>query len=93
MANGGSMSQKVTYQLKKPLVQGSEVINQLEFSEPKLKHLKKLDGSTGDFNRTAKMIEILCNIRPGLVDEIDPVDLPGIGEVIQTFFPDAPKTS
>lgn len=83
------MTDKVVYHLKKPLVQGTEVVNELEFVQPKLKHLKKLDGAAGDFNRTAKMIEVLCNIRPGLVDEIDPVDLAGIGEIIALFFPSA----
>lgn len=87
------MSSPVTYQLKKPLVQGNDVVNELTFREPKLKHLKKLDGATGDFSRTAKMIEVLCDLRPGLVDEIDPIDLPGIGEIIGVFFPDAQKTS
>lgn len=86
-----SVTTSTVYRLHVPLVQGSETVTELNFRRPKLKHLKALDGARGDIDRIAKLIEVLCDIRPGLIGEIDPIDLNEISEIITGFFPNAPK--
>lgn len=75
-----------TYTLKFPIERGSETVTQLDFIQPKVKHLKKLDGVTGDIAKTAKMIEICANIPPSTVDEIDAKDIAEIAKIVEGFF-------
>ena len=89
--NSSSLTNPIVYQLKVPLQQGSDIVTELTFRRPKLKHLKILDGTKGDVERIAKLIEVLCDIRPGLIGEIDPADLNDISEIITGFFPNAQK--
>lgn len=77
---------KKKYTLLKPLQEGSETVTELTFTEPTLGTLKKGDGLTGEMEKTAKMIELCCNIRPRLVDQIAAYDLVPIGEIIAGFF-------
>lgn len=46
----------------------------------------------GDTDRLCILIEELCNITTGMVNEIDASDLEGINTIIKGFFPNAPKT-
>lgn len=87
-----SRESSITYTLKVPLVQGDHVIHELQFVQPKLKHLKKLDGAKGQFEMLSRVLEHLCNIRPGLVDELDPRDFDEIGKIIEGFFPKSQET-
>lgn len=88
MASGNSISGaggSVTYKLKVPLVQGDHVVTELVFMQPKLKHMRLMDGAKGEIESMARMLGALCNLRDGLVDEIDISDLYGIGEIIENF--------
>ena len=88
MANSNSNRSaisSVSYKLVHPLVQGNEVIDELHIRPPQLKHLKHLDGAKGDMERMCRLIEKLCDIRPGLIDEIQLVDLNEIGKIIENF--------
>jgi Phage tail assembly chaperone proteins, E, or 41 or 14 len=77
---------KKKYTLLKPLEEGSEKVTELTFTEPTLGTLKKADGIQGEMEKTAKLIELCCNIRPRLVDMIAPYDIGPIGEIIGSFF-------
>lgn len=76
----------IKYTLLTPLKVGEEVIRELEFTRPQVKHIKKLDGIVGDISKAAKMIEICANIPPSTVDEIYAEDLPHITKVMEGFF-------
>lgn len=83
---------KIIYPLKVPLQDVENMITELHFRQPKLKHYKSLDNAKGDFAKLGNLIEKLCDIRPGLVDEIDAQDFEGIGKVFQFFSPAPPQT-
>jgi hypothetical protein len=87
-----SRESSITYKLKVPLVQGDHVVSELHFRQPKLKHLKKLDGAKGNFEIMSLVLVHLCDIRPGLVDELDPRDFDDIGKIIEGFFPKSQET-
>lgn len=91
-AERGSVSSLV-YKLKVPLEHGDDVISELRFRKPKLKHLKMLDGAKGNFEILSRMIVTLCDVRAGLVDELDPADFDEIGKIIEGFFPKHQQTS
>jgi hypothetical protein len=76
----------IKYTLESPIQFGSETISEIEFTQPKVKHLKKLDGIMGEITKTAKMIEICGNIPAPVVDEIDAKDLAQIAKVVEGFF-------
>ena len=85
-------SNPIVYKLKKPLLNGQETITELTFMEPNIGLLKRADGCKGDMEKTAKLIEVLCNILPRLVDEISTIDLVPIGDIIKSFFPPSQET-
>lgn len=87
-----STTSGVVYKLKVPLVQGDHVVTELRFRQPKLKHMKMLDGAKGNFDIMGLVIVSLCDLRPGLVDELDPADFDDIGKIIENFFPKSQQT-
>ena len=74
------------YKLIDPIKFGEDTITELEFIKPQVKHLKKLDGATGDVSKTAKMIEVCANIPPSVVDEISLKDFTEIANFVTGFF-------
>jgi hypothetical protein len=76
----------IEYKLQYPITFGSETITTLKLRQLKLKHLKKVDEVNGDISKTAKLIELMADIPPPVVDEISPKDVTEIGKIIESFF-------
>jgi hypothetical protein len=66
---------------------GDQVINELSFRRPKLKHMKMSDGAKGNFDLMSKLLVAICDIPPFIVDELDPADFDEVGKIIESFFP------
>lgn len=84
---------QVKYTLKEPIVWGGKVIHELNFRQPKLKHLTLFDKAESDFEKLNLMIEKLCDITPMEVGEIDPIDLGGISEILISLIKKSQATS
>lgn len=88
-----SSSSVIKYTLKVPLKHGNEIIKELVITRPKLKHLRTMDDATGDIDRVAKLLVVLCNLPPPVLDEMDSTDFSALGDIITDFFPKPPKIS
>lgn len=94
----------VTFELTKPIVNGSEEIQSLTIKEPTIKVIRKIGlpfvmgGAAGssfeiDADRVARYLVALCALPPSAIDQISAADFVGITKVISDFFGQSQETT
>jgi hypothetical protein len=77
--------------LAEPIKHGSEIIAELEFVQPKAKHLRKMPAApaTGDL---LDLAGALCGQPPSVIGELGIPDMMAVLEVVGNFMEPGPKT-
>ena len=81
----------IKYSLKKPFQFGAEYISELNISEPKSKHLRKLpvDTKSWTFEHIIDLVVSISNEPTSKIDMLSIQDLNGIMEVVGPFLEDS----
>ena len=78
-----------TVTLSRPIRQGEQVIDKLEFTEPDLTALDAMEraAKTSNMAGTAKLIESLANVPPSVAYSIKALDMVKIMAALAPFLP------
>jgi len=86
-----------TFPLTRPITVGSEEITELTFTDrPKAKHFRGITIGRGGAIAMGEMLDLagrLCSQPPSVMDELSPVDMMRVMEVVTRFLPDSLTTS
>ena len=82
------MSREVirTLELSDPIHDCGKEITQLEFSEPRARHLRVIDSTPGQVGQAVKLIAALCNLSDEAVEELTAKDFGKASEIVANFF-------
>jgi len=80
------MSEPTVIKLDYPVDAGSETIDELRLTRPKVKHLKQMDEIEGDVAKAEMMISVLSGVPLSVISNMDAVDFAKAGEVLDGFL-------
>lgn len=81
-----------TYTLKKPVKYGDKTVTQVTLSEPKMKHLKGINLTSGDPDQLLKLAGKISDQPSQVFDEMSWDDGFAVVEMINDFLPQSLKT-
>jgi hypothetical protein len=71
--------------LEYPFHFGKKEVSELTLRKPKTKHIKKLSAQP-TFGELIRVVEVLSDETPSLIDEVDPSDMTKAVEFVGKFF-------
>lgn len=85
----------IEYKLNEPIRYNGEVIDKIDLHEPKLAHFKKIEklNLKGDFESSAKLIELLSEKPEGFIDQLSMIDVASLRDLLEPYLKKSQPTS
>lgn len=80
-------------QLEEPLQHGEEIITEVAFQTPRVKHLLEFDKETGEYAGFLRFLSALAGLPPKVLGQMTLKDMQQAKALFADFLPEAPVNS